>query len=179
MKKKRKNNKKSLQLSTTVYTKGKKSRQSRKDKKDTGNPGTAYERLDYPEQIAIDLRLYNMSYEAIAAEMQKEFKKRGMEKKAPKEQTLRSWFEKGGKCKEAYEEKKKMRAEENKARIAEMDKKLIEAAVDGVIVLHKKIRKDNLQAALETVKIVKEGKNKDKNPVPNNTIIYIPSNGRG
>lgn len=136
-----------------------------------------FDKLEPVHQAAVTLRLYGMSHDQIALEINRMLKKQKVNKEYP-DSTIRKWFATGGICYEAYRYKKDLLTKENNERIKEVDRRLVEAMTDAVVVVHDRIRKNNLQAALETIKIVKDSK-KDKNPpVVNNTVVYVPANGR-
>jgi hypothetical protein len=104
---------------------------------------SAYEQLEPRLQFAIDLRLRNVSHADIAK--QKEI--------SVTPQTVRRWFMKGGACYLAFKEEERIRKRENKKRREKLDEYVNELAPDALLVVEEEMRKGNLKAALEILKM--------------------------
>lgn len=87
-----------------------------------------YQELNEEKRKAVDWRLAGLRYKDIA---------NGLE---TTHQTIRRWFMKGGACYKAYEQERRYLEEDRKSRIKSMQKKLDEAALDSIIVVHKIIK---------------------------------------
>lgn len=94
-----------------------------------------YDSLELKYQQAVDLNLEGASHKVIAKMLQ------------VKEQTVRTWFMKGGLCYPAHKEKEKQRRQEWQKRFAEIDDKLKEMAVDAVLTIKQNLNKGSLWAA--------------------------------
>ena len=96
------------------------------EKPQSQNP---YDKLDHIYQAAIDMKLsyypYKYIVDGIKATFHKEFK----------EQTIATWFMKGGKCQEAYEYKKNELLEEKKQNEIDIQEALKQGAGDAVNIL--------------------------------------------
>lgn len=140
----------------------------------------AYARLDLIHQLAVDARLYNMSYRSIASHINAYIATHSASKSADtyQEASIRGWFESGGICYDALQQKKAQRAAERAERKSELDNQIMDALVDAVAQLRAKIEKGNLQAVAELFKIAPV--NPKEPPKDTSTIIhfYIPNNGR-
>lgn len=140
-----------------------------------------YLRLSLVHQLAVDMRLYNMSHRSIAQGINANLKKmagHGQEKTTYQENTIREWFMHGGICYAALQYKKSQRAAERSERKGELDNQIVDGLTDAIAQLRAKIEKGNLQAIAELIKIAPVD-SKDKPPDPTTTIhFYIPSNGR-
>lgn len=108
-----------------------------------GNTLSEYEKLEPRLQMAVDLRLRNVSHADIAK--QKEI--------SVTPQTVRRWFMKAGLCYVAFKEEEKIRKRENKKRRQKLDDYIDELALDALLVVEQEMRKGSLKAALELLRM--------------------------
>jgi hypothetical protein len=87
-----------------------------------------YLALDEIKQRAVDMRLDNVSYQDIAANLKIEY------------QTARFYFMKNGPCYEAYEHMRKLRLEDRRQRHKKIEKEIEALAADAVITLSTLLR---------------------------------------
>jgi hypothetical protein len=103
------------------------------------NPQDPYEQLSEQHRIAVDMRLENYAYADIAEPLK------------VKEQTVRTWFMRGGYCYEAYQWKRRIRMDERKQRFQEIETQLHEMSADAVLVLKQRLKKGSESAALNVL----------------------------
>lgn len=130
----------------------------------------AYAALDEKHRVAVDMRLQNYAYADIAVNRLVKMQ----------EQTVRSWFAKGGICLKAYTELRAIRAGERQERFDEIDSQLQEMAADAIIVLKKSLKKGSEGAAARVLELAGYVPTPAHNPRndPNRPVFYIPDNGR-
>lgn len=95
----------------------------------------SYYSLEPNERLAVDMRIQNFATKDIA------------EKCNVEEQTVRTWFMKGGKLFSAYTSRASEVMEERKRRFDDIDEQLKDAAADAVLALRAKVKRGNISAA--------------------------------
>ena len=102
-----------------------------------------YNSLTSPQQIAIDLRLAGKAYKDIAPHMSN-----------LQEHTLRTWFMNGGVCYEAYEWKKKLRAEEREQYYRdEIENVIKDLGRYALVALQEAVSKGNITAIVKALEL--------------------------
>lgn len=96
---------------------------------------TSYYSLKADEKLAIDMRIQNFATKEIAEMCKVE------------EQTVRTWFMKGGRLYSAYLSRSSEVNEERKRRFEDIDEQIRDAAADAVLALRAKIKRGNISAA--------------------------------
>ncbi len=94
-------------------------------------------------QLAVDLRVSGCSYEQIALDPRIN----------SKEQSIRSWFMDGGKCREAYEYKIRLLSEDRWVKMRQVEAGIQDLASDALNVLKEEIAQHNLKAAIKTLEM--------------------------
>jgi transposase len=100
-----------------------------------------YEKLDEDHRMAVDMRLENYSYADIAVPTK------------VKEQTVRTWFMRGGICYEAYQQRRRERMAERKERFTEIETQLHEMAADAILTLKRQLKKGSETAAIRVLEL--------------------------
>ena len=108
-----------------------------------GEQNNPYDALTSPQQIAVDLRLAGRAYKDIASN---EFINL-------QEHTLRTWFMQGGVCHEAYEWKKKMRAEDREEYYRELESEIKDAGQEAMVALREAVSKGNTTAIVKALEL--------------------------
>lgn len=106
----------------------------KRQRKSTGI-NKSYYSLEPNERLAVDMRIQNFATKDIA------------EKCNVEEQTVRTWFMKGGKLFSAYTSRASEVMEERKRRFDDIDEQLKDAAADAVLALRAKVKRGNISAA--------------------------------
>lgn len=103
-----------------------------------------YDLLTSPQQIAVDLKLEGRSYKDIASNRFINLR----------EHTIRTWFMAGGVCNEAYEWKKKIRAEEREQYYHdEFENEIKDLGREAMIALREAISKGNVTAIVRALEL--------------------------
>lgn len=109
-----------------------------KDEQDT------YDKLTSAQQIAVDLRLTGKPYRDIASSQFVNLQ----------EHTICTWFMKGGVCHEAYEMKKKIRAEERDQYYRdEFENDIKELGREAIVAMREAIGKGSVQAIVKALEL--------------------------
>ena len=102
-----------------------------------------YDSLEPRHQLAIDLRLAGATYKQMAKNVTI----------STKEHTIRTWFMEGGICKEAYEWKKRERAEERDEFFQQIHEQINDIAISAIYTLRKAVEEGNVQASLKILEL--------------------------
>lgn len=105
-----------------------------------------FEQNPYPEldgiyQLAIDLRISGLKYEAIASHPQINVK----------EHTVRTWFMFGGKCYKAYWDKEALLQEERWLKLKQLDAGILDLALEALKVTSEAVEKKDLKTSIKVL----------------------------
>lgn len=95
--------------------------------------------LDGMYQLAVDLRISGLKYEAIANHPQINVK----------EHTVRTWFMFGGKCYKAYKDKVSLLQEDRWVKIKQMEAEALDLASEALKVMRNAVTKGDLKTAIK------------------------------
>lgn len=99
--------------------------------------------LDGPYQLAVDLRISGLKYEAIATHPQINVK----------EHTVRTWFMLGGKCYKAYKDRESLLQEERRAKMKQIEASIQNLASEALKVISDAVVKGNLSASIKVLEM--------------------------